>query len=216
MNSKPDVFVRDLPTLQTIRASVGPSGQGGNDYSWRPSISGRGEEVAFYSQSWNLVANDQNGFFDVFLHEVNVPPAAGRPYCTAKVNGLGCVPSIWTTGYPTLTGSDDFHITAQDVLNQKSGIFFWGLAPYSAPFVGGTRCVKYPVHRTPVQNSGGSAPPTNNCSGTYSFHFAQPYMAHHGLAVGTCVFGQYWSRDRFLPPPNNFGLTNGIEFVIAP
>jgi hypothetical protein len=41
-------------------------------------------------------------------------------------------------------------------------------------------------------------------------------MAAHALGAGASVYGQYWSRDPGFPQPDNLGLSDGLEFVIAP
>ena len=65
-----DVFVHDMQTGQTRRASVNSAGAQGNDYSYRASISGDGRFVAFYSFAGNLVSGDTNGCNDVFVHDM--------------------------------------------------------------------------------------------------------------------------------------------------
>jgi uncharacterized lipoprotein YddW (UPF0748 family) len=136
-------------------------------------------------------------------------------YCTAKTNSLGCVPQIAASGTPTASGVDDFHVRALDVLNNKNGIFFWGLAPKSAPFMGGTMCVLSPVRRTPAHGSGGS-PSGDDCSGVYDFHFTHAYLTAHGLAPGTAVYGQFWSRDPSHPDGSTVGLSGGVVFAVQP
>jgi hypothetical protein len=137
-------------------------------------------------------------------------------YCTAKVDSLGCTPSIGYSGLPTIsTGPDNFFITATNVLNNKSGIMLWGGAQASTPFFGGTLCIAPPIIRTSIQSSGGNPPPSD-CSGSYSYHFSQAYMTSHFLSAGSTVYAQYWSRDPGFAFPNNIGLTDGVMFVIAP
>jgi hypothetical protein len=99
------------------------------------------------------------------------------------------------------------------VINQKFGVLFWGLAPNSAPFLGGTLCVQPPVIRTPVQSSYGNVGP-DDCSGSYEFHFSHAYLAASGLSPGTRVHAQYWSRD----PAASFGvgLTDAVAFDVIP
>ncbi len=138
-------------------------------------------------------------------------------YCTAKVNSLGCTPVIDSWGLPRATGGADiFMITASNVLNQKSGILIWSLTPGAIPFGGGTLCLSPPVIRTLGQNSGGTALPAADCSGTYAFNFTQSYMAANGVVAGTTVNTQYWSRDLGFPPPNSIGLTQGLSFQVLP
>ena len=140
-------------------------------------------------------------------------------YCTAKNNSLGCTPLIDAVGGcptgPTLSGPDDFYVTAQQVLDNKPGIMIWSHGPNALPFMGGILCVAPPIIRTPHQDSGGNPPPPD-CIGSYSFHFSQTYMAGKFITAGTQLYAQYWSRDPGFAPPNNVGLTDGLEFVVGP
>lgn len=70
-NGKRDVFIRQLDTGRTIRASVGSDGTESNAGSGFPSLSGDGSKVAFQSEADNLVGNDDNGMRDVFVHDVD-------------------------------------------------------------------------------------------------------------------------------------------------
>jgi hypothetical protein len=103
-------------------------------------------------------------------------------------------------------------VTATGVINQKSGIFFWGHLPSAVPFYGGTLCVSGVV-RTPLQSSGGSAA-GNDCTGVYSYAFSPGYMNAHGLVSGSNVYGQYWSRDPL--DPQTIGLTDALHFTVCP
>lgn len=134
-------------------------------------------------------------------------------YCTAKTNSQGCAPAIGSSGLPTLTAPDDFHVTCTQVINNKAGLMYWGFNPKSAPFAGGTQCVNSPVIRTPVQNSGGNAPP-DDCSGVYDFHFSDAYMASKALLAGNTVFCEYWYRDPV--DAATVGLSNGLQAEILP
>lgn len=207
-----DAFVHDVGSSTTTRISVQTNGQQSNGAAGPPAISADGGTITFRSDT-ALEAGDSNGVPDIYGWGARCQGAS--VYCTAKTNSNGCVPYICSGGTPTLANPDDFYVTAFRVLNLKSGMFFWGYAPIVAPFGGGTRCVAYPVTRTAVQDSGGNAS-VNDCSGTYSFFFSQPYMQLHGVSSGTHVFGQFWSRDPFLAIPDNVGLTDAIEFLVLP
>ncbi len=69
-NAKRDIFVRDLQTGTTTRASVSSNGTQANDSSYSPSISADGRYVAFASVATNLVADDTNQAADVFVHDM--------------------------------------------------------------------------------------------------------------------------------------------------
>jgi Tol biopolymer transport system component len=68
-NGTGDVFVRDLQTSQTTRVSVNSSGVEGNNLSTNPGVSGDGRYVIFSSTASNLVPNDTNAAYDVFVHD---------------------------------------------------------------------------------------------------------------------------------------------------
>jgi len=144
------------------------------------------------------------------------PCTAVRAYCTAKVNSLGCTPQVGWTGTPSAASSAPFTITAADVLNHKSGVFFFGVnGRIAQPFLGGTLCVRAPVVRTPARSSGGSSG-ASDCSGVLSIDFApflEPTLGT-GLAPGVGVQGQWWYRD----PQASFtvGLSDALEFLVQP
>jgi Tol biopolymer transport system component len=75
-----DVFVHDRDAdrdgiydeageISTVRVSVRSDGTEADAASGDPTISTDGRFVAFESFATNLVANDTNGFFDVFVHD---------------------------------------------------------------------------------------------------------------------------------------------------
>ncbi len=69
-NGDRDVFVRDLRTGTTKRVSVNSAGNQGDGTSRSPSISANGRFVAFASRARNLVRDDTNGEYDVFVHDL--------------------------------------------------------------------------------------------------------------------------------------------------
>jgi Tol biopolymer transport system component len=69
-NGKADVFVHDLATGATTRASVGPGGVEGDGFSFDAGISGDGRFVTFTSAATNLVPGDANDADDVFRHDL--------------------------------------------------------------------------------------------------------------------------------------------------
>ena len=140
---------------------------------------------------------------------------AATTYCTAKTNSQGCVPAIATSGTASYTSASAFNISASNILNQKSGLLFYGSAASAAPFQGGIKCVAAPTVRTVIQSSGGS-PSGNDCTGTYSLDFNAIIQGFTdaSLVPGAEVFTQYWSRDPASASTTN--LTNGARFTICP
>jgi Tol biopolymer transport system component len=64
-----DVFVHDRQTGLTERVSVASDGTEGNGNPFTPSISGDGRYVTFSSLASNLVIGDNNGTYDIFVHD---------------------------------------------------------------------------------------------------------------------------------------------------
>jgi len=212
-NVTDDVFRKNLVTGAVERLSVSSNGQQSLQGSYSPSSSSDGRFVTFSSLAATLVAGDTNAASDIFVHG---PPCSDQTiYCTAKINSNGCVPRICSTGRASISNTNQLRITAQQVLNLKSGLFVWGTAPQAAPFFGGTLCVGAPLVRTQPQSSGGT-PNTNDCTGSFQFDFTSSYIATSGLALGTHVYGQWWYRDPFLPIRTRVGLSNAVEFLIEP
>lgn len=65
-----DVFVRDLKTGVTKRASLDSSGNQGNEGSLETSVSSNGRFVAFKSEASDLVPDDTNGIIDIFVRDL--------------------------------------------------------------------------------------------------------------------------------------------------
>ncbi len=68
-NGRSDIFVHDRQTNTTERVSVASDGTQGIFESYNPSISADGRFVAFQSDSSNLVPDDTNGQYDIFVHD---------------------------------------------------------------------------------------------------------------------------------------------------
>jgi hypothetical protein len=69
-NGCDDVFVHDRASGTTVLVSVDSSGVVGNANSFSAAISGDGRFVVFTSFASNLVANDSNGWTDVFVRDL--------------------------------------------------------------------------------------------------------------------------------------------------
>jgi hypothetical protein len=65
-----DIFVKDLASGVTTRASTDSSGVEGTSVSNTPSISNDGRYVAFESSASNLVSGDTNGYPDIFVKDM--------------------------------------------------------------------------------------------------------------------------------------------------
>lgn len=99
-NGLRDIFVRDRMLGRTTRLSVDSAGTQANGASIDPTISGDGRWVAFFSVATNLVANDTNGFADVFVHdrETGITVLASLSFHGAQGDGASEAPSISLDG----------------------------------------------------------------------------------------------------------------------
>ena len=69
-NNRADIFFHDRQTGLTQRLSESVNGEQGNQESEYPSISDDGRFVAFHSGASNLVANDTNETYDIFVRDL--------------------------------------------------------------------------------------------------------------------------------------------------
>ncbi|MCS7470454.1 S8 family serine peptidase [Stieleria sp. ICT_E10.1] len=68
-NDASDVFVKDLSSGLVERVSVNSDATEGNSHSYEPSMSADGRFVLFASHATNLVPDDANGTYDLFVHD---------------------------------------------------------------------------------------------------------------------------------------------------
>lgn len=144
-------------------------------------------------------------------------PTFPRPstYCTVTTNSGGCLSQMSTSGpiHPSASEPSGFDLLGLFQLPNKQGLLFYGLnGRHSAPFGGGFLCVKGPLRRTGLLNSGG----TTGCTGRFTFDFNAWVAsgADPALGPGVKVDAQFWSRDPGAPSTTN--VTNALEFFLAP
>jgi len=137
-------------------------------------------------------------------------------YCTSQRHSAGCQPRIHAAGSPSVTSPAPFPVLCAGLLNQKSGLFFYGPGRQATPFSGGWLCATLPLRRTPVQNSGGS-PSGADCSGSFSFDLNAWIRsgADPALQPGVALFGQYWSRDP-AAVGTNVNLSGAVALRVCP
>jgi hypothetical protein len=115
-NGVGDVFVHDISTRSTIRASVSSQGYQGNFTSQTPSLSFDGNLVAFSTGASNLVPNDTNNVWDILVRNLTqgitfrVSTATGG----GQGNGHSWQPAI-APFYPAVVfGSHASNLVASD------------------------------------------------------------------------------------------------------
>jgi hypothetical protein len=115
-NNAWDVFVRDRLAGTLERVSLTAEGHQANGGSVFPDLSADGRFVAYYSDANNIVPNDTNNTFDVFLYDrqtattqrISVSSAGGQG------NGLSYFPDISADGRYTVYESDATNLVAND------------------------------------------------------------------------------------------------------
>ncbi len=141
-------------------------------------------------------------------------------YCTAGTTTGGCVPTMNFAGSPSATATSGCVLSVNSVDGQRTGLIFYGVSgrvafPWSA---GSTSwfCVKSPVQRTFVHNSGGNP---GFCNGNFSvdwnqFRATYPGALGSSIAPGTKVQTQAWFRDP--PAVKTTNLSDAMEFTVCP
>ena len=153
-----------------------------------------------------------------YLYNVN----PNTTYCVAKVNSLGCTPTISAVNHGSVYYTSNFVVSASNVRNKKPGLLLYGTnGPTTTPFQGGTLCIRAPVRRTTPVNSGGS-PTGDDCSGVYQIDmnsFANGALGGNPqpelLQQGTTVWCQWWGRDPGFAAPNNSTLSDAMEYFVC-
>jgi hypothetical protein len=178
-NGVADIFVRNLSTGATTRATVGAQGGQPNGPSSEPAMSTDGRYVVFTSAASNLVPGDDNGVADVFRRDLQ----AGKTVLVSRRDDdrLGRSPS----GSPTVSSSGKF--VAFDSLAQlapsdtdkDSDVFVRVVGP------GTTRLITRP---DPVPDTD---PPVSSSSGW------DPWISSNGRYVGFAAPYVYIRHDRW-------------------
>ncbi|MFT7680017.1 MAG: hypothetical protein ACI8QC_004023 [Planctomycetota bacterium] len=210
-NSASDVFVHDLVTGDTVRASVDSAGVLGDGFSMKPCLSGDGRQIAYGSRAANLVSGDTNNQSDVFMRDRS-PFSIGDNYCgPANLNSSGNPARISAFGDGTVSSNNLTLVATQLPLNVW-GYFLNSDLQGFIPFPGGSSgnlCLGGGIgrHSNQVANSG--------AGGELMIHVDLTVLPRasgvHSVLAGETWNFQCWFRDFQSGPTSNF--TDGIEIV---
>jgi hypothetical protein len=114
-----DVFIHERETGVTSRVSLASSGTQGNNISESSSISVDGRYVAFQSSASNLVPNDTNGVFDIFVHdrETGITARVSVASDGTQANNTSFTSSISADGRYVVFRSTANNLVANDTNN---------------------------------------------------------------------------------------------------
>ncbi len=123
-NDSADTFVYDRATMTTTRVSVNSQGTEGNAASRYPYLSGDGRFVTFYSDAANLVAGDNNGVTDVFVHDrlTGETSRVSMSWDGVEGNGASSFPSLFPDGSAVAFQSHASNLIPEDN-NAENDIF---------------------------------------------------------------------------------------------
>ncbi|HUR26865.1 MAG TPA: hypothetical protein VM509_01655 [Planctomycetota bacterium] len=240
----PTQLVASQPLLSSVQLDWNDVANDEDDYRIERALSGSGAWSTLAVIAANSITfTDPNppcpAAFDYRVSAQNCAGSAGAAhvaialttccgvdviFCSPKTNSLGCVPAIDSVGQPSASLPGGFAIRSSNVRNKKPGLLLYGTTgPASTPFHGGTLCVQPPVRRSTAVDSGGNAPPANDCSGVYTLDmnaFASGALGGNpfaGLVVpGTVVQTQWWGRDNGFTPPDNIALSDALRYTVCP
>ncbi len=128
-NGRQDVFLHDRTEGTTTRVSVATGGAQGNDESGDPAISGSGSIIAFESQASNLVPGDNNGTWDVFVHDRSNGQTRRVSVRSngQEANGASRDPAVSANGRFVVFDSAASNLVSKDT-NGKRDVFIHDLA----------------------------------------------------------------------------------------
>jgi Tol biopolymer transport system component len=116
-NGRADTFVHDRQTGITERVSVDSAGNEGNSFSQEVHVSADGRFVAFASEASNLVPGDNNGWFDILVHDRGAKPVGGIAELP-DVSGASGSPA---PNYPAVAG-----LAAAALVALTAGVWYVG------------------------------------------------------------------------------------------
>jgi len=160
-NNTSDIFVHDRQTGNTSLVSVNSNGEQGNNTSglWS-SLSADGQHIAFSSLANNLVANDTNNTWDIFVRDIQTN--------TTSLISISFGESLWNGGSTNPVISSDGRYVAfqsEDVLVANDTNNTWDVFVYDRQTAQTTLISK--AYDQPTTANGISETPFISADGRY-------------------------------------------------
>lgn len=140
-------------------------------------------------------------------------PRLPFPFCEPSTDSSGCSGILFSQGTPSLTGPDDFVLSAGNLPSGELGFLVWNSAPRGIVIPDASICVRRPMIKSVARSTGGSASPPA-CPGALRFEFSQSLMSSQGLTPGSTVDAQVVHFDA--TQPRSLGRTNALRFTVGP
>ncbi|WP_455207532.1 PKD domain-containing protein, partial [Kaarinaea lacus] len=161
-NNQRDIFVRNLSSNTTSRVSVSSNGAESNATTFSsPAIDATGRYIVFYSSANNLVENDTNNAWDVFLHdrELQQTSLVSVNSRAEQGNASSFIPVLSAGGHYVVFGSGAQNLVNNDS-NESWDIFAHVLIqPNRAPVADAGNDVEIFLGESVQLNGGGSGDP---------------------------------------------------------
>jgi Tol biopolymer transport system component len=196
LNNSADVFVHDRDAdgngtydepggISTVRVSVVSGGGEANGDSSFPSISSDGKFVAFESFATNLVANDKNDIFDIFVHErESVPPTVDSTNPAHNANGVAVGDSITAIFSEPMNGST-INTNAFTLSNGVTGTVTYDANSVTATFTPSSN-LNYNTTYTATITTEAEDLSGNQMQADYTWSFTTQSKNHNSSASVSC------------------------------
>ncbi len=144
----------------------------------------------------------------VSLYTIGCPYPPPANYCDAADNSTGGPASMdWMNS--TSVAKNDFRLFAEGCPPDQFAFFYYGVDEAYAPLGDGFRCVKGPLYRFNVVQTGPTGVPT------WSVDFPNPPQPSGQISSGETWYFSLWFRDP-TGGPNGSNLADGLRVTFCP
>ena len=211
-NGQGDVYLRDLQTSATTRVSVATGGGQGNAFSGTGAINENGTVIPFPSSSTNLVSDDTNAAWDIFVRNIPANGSGTLPTMTLDKTSLRFAAVTNGAAFLAQTAAQVVRLT-----QSGSGTVTW-TATSSQPWLqvspaSGTGSANLSLS---VVSAGGLAPGAT-VNGAITLVFTGVFGGAGPINVALTVYANGTTASPFgnvdTPANNQTGVTGAVPFT---